>query len=133
MALHEQSQVLAIIERIDGKTFVIKGGPKPEAGRLTPEQKKLVGNAKSFLEYRYPEIKDLAKQFLVVIAGVLTLSLAFSEKVFPLESSSARVRILIVAIWVICFVAFALGGAAIFFRVQRGHRGKVYSRPRGDV
>jgi hypothetical protein len=62
----------------------------------------------------------LAKQFLVVIAGVLTLSLAFSEKVFPLESSSARVRILIVAIWVICFVAFALGGAAIFFAYNAG-------------
>jgi hypothetical protein len=124
----ESGKVLGTIERIEGDKYVIRWADKPElrvriadnSDEMTVEQKAIVTNAKSFLEYQYPEIKDLAKQFLVVIAGILTLSVAFSEKIVVLTSAPWGVRVLMAAIWGACFTAFAFGGAAIFLIYNAG-------------
>jgi hypothetical protein len=122
----EHSRVPGTVERVDSDKSIAKSAENAEntervvasGGRLTP--RRIVVNAKSLLEYQYVEIKDLAKQFLVVIAGVLTLSVAFSEKIVVFDKAPLSIRLLMTAIWVACFVAFMLGGAAIFLIYNAG-------------
>jgi hypothetical protein len=128
-------RTLKIAERVDSDKTTVKTGENTEIrekavdneNELTPEKKRIVMNAKSFLEYQYVEIKDLAKQFLVVIAGVLTLSVAFSEKIVILDKAPLLIRLLMTAIWVACFAASILAGAAIFLIYNAGIAAKYAS------
>ena len=88
--------------------------------RLLPAEQDIATKARSFLEYQYPEIRDLAKHFLTVIAGVLTLSVAFSEKIVSFDPAPPSMRALMAGIWVFCFMALVLGGAAVFLIYNAG-------------
>jgi len=127
LSAEQATNVIGTIERADGDRFIIKSENTPLGVRLveaaderTPEQKKIVTNAKAFLEYQYVEIKDLAKQFLLVIAGFLTLSVTFAEKIVDLKTASGCMKFMLGAIWVFSFAAFALGGLAIFLIYNAG-------------
>ena len=76
--------------------------------------------AKAFLEFQYPEIKDLTKQFLTVVAGVLALSVTFSDRVINFAQAGTTSRALMVATWVLCLLAFMLGGCTIFLVYNAG-------------
>jgi len=55
--------------------------------------------AQLFLQYNYPETKDLAKHFLTVVASILVFSLAFSEKILGFARATRWTRGLLVAAW----------------------------------
>ncbi|HKY88009.1 MAG TPA: hypothetical protein VJL90_14715 [Pseudorhodoplanes sp.] len=76
--------------------------------------------AKAFLEFQYPEVKDLTKQFLTVVAGVLALSVTFSEKIVIFGTASLWVRGFMFATWGLCLLAFVLGGCAIYLIYNAG-------------
>ena len=80
--------------------------------------------AKSFLEFEYAEIKDLSKQFLTVVAGVLALSVTFSEKIVSFTQAGFKTRLLMMSCWVLCLGAFLLGGCAIFLIYNAGAAAK---------
>jgi hypothetical protein len=127
MALHEQSQVLAIIERID------QGRPQ---ARSRPAD---------------PRTKEACRQREVVpgipVSGDQGLGQAVPcrhrgrpDPVTGLLGKSFPFRIVVSQGPYLdrCHLGYLLCGirarwSGHFFRVQRGHRGKVYSRPRGDV
>ncbi len=80
--------------------------------------------AKAFLEFEYAEIKDLSKQFLTVVAGVLALTVTFSEKIVNFTQSGFKTRLLMMSCWVLCLGAFLLGGCAIFLIYNAGAAAK---------
>jgi hypothetical protein len=80
--------------------------------------------AKAFLEFEYAEIKDLSKQFLTVVAGVLALSVTFSEKIVNFTQAGFKTRLLMMSCWVLCLGAFLLGGCAIFLIYNAGGAAK---------
>jgi hypothetical protein len=72
------------------------------------------------LEFSYPEVKDLAKQFLTVVAAVLALSVTFSDRVVHFAAAARPVRALMLASWACSVLAFVLGGVAIVFIFDGG-------------
>jgi hypothetical protein len=66
-------------------------------------------NAKTFLEFGYPEAKDLSKAFLTLMVALLVASITFSEKIVDLDRSSWWPRGLMIACWVL--ILTAIGGA----------------------
>ncbi|SRR6266536_1016407 len=91
-----------------------------------------IEEAKAFLEFQYPEIKDLTKQFLTVVAAVLAVSVTFSEKIVVFAQASKLERVLLIITWVACLMAFILGGASIFLIYNAGVSAKytqVHSKP----
>ena len=46
-------------------------------------------DARIFLEFKYPEIRDLLKHFLTLISASLVFSVTFSEKIVNFEVASA--------------------------------------------
>ena len=80
------------------------------------------------------EIKDLAKQFLTVVAAVLAVSVTFSEKIVNFDQAAPAPRILLMSAWGLCLLAFVLGGCAIFLIYNAGAAAKytvLYQTPHG--
>jgi hypothetical protein len=63
--------------------------------------------AKLFLQYDYPETKDLCKSFLTLVTGVLVFSLAFSEKIVNFAKAGKTAKRLLLSSW------FSMIGAII--------------------
>ena len=70
--------------------------------------------AQAFLEFFYPEIKDLATKFLTLIAAVLTVSVTFSEKIVDFGTASWSLRAIMMFAWGACLAAVTLGGLAVY-------------------
>jgi hypothetical protein len=106
------------------------------AGRLASEEpdspRKPVGSgdsintreAKGFLEFNYPEIKDLGKHFLTAVAAVLAVSVAFAEKIVNFDRAPFLPRALLIASWALGLMAFLLGGTALHFNYKAGDDAK---------
>lgn len=76
--------------------------------------------AKAFLEFQYVEVKDLAKQFLTVVAAVLAVSVTFSEKIVNFAQGGTTPRVLMILTWGLCLSSFVLGGLAIYLIYNAG-------------
>jgi hypothetical protein len=78
-----------------------------------PEDKKF-SSERLFLEFKYPEIKDLLKHFLTLISATLVFSITFSEKVINYSSASNYQRVLVISSWVLLVIALFTCGASIY-------------------
>ncbi|HQU85523.1 MAG TPA: hypothetical protein PKY59_20480 [Pyrinomonadaceae bacterium] len=84
-----------------------------------------IKDAKSFLEFHYPEVKDFSKQFLTVVAAVLAVTVTFSEKIVNFTTAPTLPRVLMMLVWCGGIVAFMFGGAAILFIYDAGALAKA--------
>lgn len=66
-------------------------------------------SARRFLEFDYPETKDLAKQFLTLVSAALVFSVTFAEKVVGLNQP----RGLLLGAWAGFLAAIALAGGSL--------------------
>jgi hypothetical protein len=74
-----------------------------------------VGEAvQNFYKYEYSETKDLAKQFLAVVTGVLVFSLTFSEKIVRYDKAARSARWAVRTSWLLHGGAILAAGFAIF-------------------
>jgi hypothetical protein len=69
-------------------------------------------SAQTFLTFEYPETKDLCKQFLTLITGVLAFSVTFSDKIVP--PHARHFRILLVISWFMFLVAIIGTGIGLY-------------------
>lgn len=67
-----------------------------------------------FLQFAYPETRDLLKAFLTLSSGVLVLSVAFSEKIARTHEANPYVRRSMLMCWFYLFASIVLAGAGIF-------------------
>ena len=68
-----------------------------------------------FLQYDFPQTRDLLKSFLTLVSAVLVLSVTFSEKITKTHDADVNVRRLMFASWVFFFLAIIFGGTGILF------------------
>jgi hypothetical protein len=52
-----------------------------------------------FMKYNYAETKDLCKDFLTLVTGILVFSLTFSEKIVDFQHSGKSAKILLLSSW----------------------------------
>jgi hypothetical protein len=94
---------------------------EPEDVKKTPEQ--------LFTAFHYAEVKDLAKHFLTLIAGVLVLSVSFSDKIVPFDSASRIQKCLLAGCWLGLLASFVLAGFGLFMNylaAEQAQGGIIY-------
>jgi hypothetical protein len=92
--------------------------------------------AKLFLQYDYPETKDLCKTFLTLVTAVLVFSLAFSEKIVDFARATKLARRLLLSAWFsmigsiitcgvgLCYISLA-GGDAMYGGIRYWHLAQI--------
>ena len=68
-----------------------------------------------FLKYNDAETKDMCKQFLTLISGLLVISLTFSDKVVNFSSASVTSKWLIIAAWSSLLLSIIFCGLGLLF------------------
>ena len=68
---------------------------------------------KLFLDFVYPEVKDLCTHFLTLVAGILVFSVTFSEKIVNFHTAGRWARSFLLGAWVLFVVAIAGGGTSM--------------------
>jgi hypothetical protein len=66
-----------------------------------------------FLEFQYPEIKDLLKHFLTLISGSLVFSVTFSEKIVGLDAA-VPLKVLMSIAWLCLLAALGFCGVGLY-------------------
>lgn len=69
-------------------------------------------------EFEWAEYKDLAKQFLTLIIGVLVLSVTFSEKIVDYQKASRWQKAAVVTTWASLIGALLCTGLSIWIMYQ---------------
>jgi len=69
---------------------------------------------KIFLDFYYPELKDLGKHFLVVISATLAFSLTFAEKIVSIQKGTSFQRSLLLGAWGLMIVAILAAGIGLY-------------------
>lgn len=90
----------------------------PDAGHLAlrpldPIMDPTIPSPELFLQYDYPETRELMKSFLTVVSATLALSVAFSEKIVRTHQADGRVRWFMLTTWCLMFAALLFGGGSI--------------------
>jgi hypothetical protein len=67
----------------------------------------------TFLEFVYPETKDLCKLFLTLVSGILVFSVTFSEKIVSFQTAGKWARSLLLTAWVMFVIAIISGGSSL--------------------
>jgi hypothetical protein len=70
--------------------------------------------ARVFLEFKYPEMKDLLKHFLTLISASLVFSVTFSEKIVDFATASIVPKVIVIAAWGTLILALGVCGIGIF-------------------
>jgi hypothetical protein len=69
--------------------------------------------AELFMKYDYAESKDLCKEFLTLVSGVLVFSVTFAEKIIAFSDHRSRGRWTLFGSWISLIVALILGGIGL--------------------
>ncbi len=69
-------------------------------------------------EFEWAEFKDLAKQFLTLIVGVLVFSVTFSEKIVDYQDASKWQKASVVATWASLIAALLCAGLGVWWMYQ---------------
>ena len=67
----------------------------------------------TFLEFVYPETKDLCKLFLTLVSGILVFSVTFSEKIVNFQTAGRWARSLLLTAWTMFIIAIISGGSSL--------------------
>jgi hypothetical protein len=77
-------------------------------------------SAERFLKYDFAEAKDLCKQFLTLIAGILVFSVTFGDKIVDVAHASLPSKFLLLASWGLFLIAIVLTGAGLWLIFYAG-------------
>ena len=77
---------------------------------LAPEEA-----AQRFLQFYYPEVKDLCKHFLTLISATLVFSIAFSEKIVDFEKASTIDKTALLGVFLVLIIALGLCGLGLYY------------------
>jgi hypothetical protein len=68
-----------------------------------------------FLDNVYPEIKDLGKQFLTLVSGVLAFTVTFAEKIIDFGQAFPLQKHLLLFAWVLFIVSITAIGVGLWW------------------
>lgn len=73
-----------------------------------------LSEAQKFLQFYYPEVKDLCKHFLTLISATLVFTITFSEKIVDFTHASRLQKGTLVTSLLLMIVALGLCGFGIY-------------------
>jgi hypothetical protein len=91
-------------------------------------QWQILDEAKNFMTYDYAELKDLCKQFLTLVSGILVFSITFAEKIVGYR---AVARWPLLASWIAFLIAIVLCGLGLGLMALAG--GQAVSGAPGEI
>ncbi len=77
---------------------------------------------KVFVDFQYPEIKDLSKHFITLISAALVLSVSFSDKVVEVEAARPVQQWMMISAWVLLVLALGACGIGILLIYMAAER-----------
>lgn len=90
--------------------------------------------ARVFLEFQYPEIKDLLKHFLTLIAAALVFSVTFSEKIVNFQNAQRSQHVIVIVAWFLLVLALGSCGVGLYtlyLAAESAIGSEIYKRPTG--
>lgn len=72
----------------------------------------------AFLQFIYPEVKDLCHKFLTLITSVLVFTIAFSERIIDIKNSTKSDKIILVFAWLSLIISIILCGVGLVIHTQ---------------
>jgi hypothetical protein len=88
--------------------------------------------ARVFLEFQYPEVKDLLKHFLTLIAAALVFSVTFSEKIVNFQNARLSQHVIVIIAWFLLILALGscgIGLYTLYLAAEGAIASEVYKRP----
>ncbi len=67
-----------------------------------------------FVQFYYPEIKDLSKSFLTLVSGVLAFSVTFSTSIIGFPAASSLQLIILIGAWLFFIIAIISAGTGLY-------------------
>lgn len=86
-----------------------------------------------FLEFHYPEIKDLTVTFLTLTSSIFTFSVVFAEKLVPIKKVKQSGYLSLYVSWAFFIFALIFGGLSLlrlFVAADLAHGGDLI---KGDI
>jgi hypothetical protein len=77
-------------------------------------------SAELFMKYNYTETKDLRKDFLTLVTGILVFSLTFSEKIVDFRRSAKSAKILLFSSWTLFISTIISCGVGLTYLALAG-------------
>lgn len=74
-------------------------------------------DAQKFIDYGYPQIKELTIQYLTFLSSILVFSVTFSEKIINFSTAKSYTKTIIIFGWAFIVVAITLGGIGLAYNV----------------
>ena len=84
-----------------------------------------------FIQFHYPELKNLLLNILTLSYSIFTFSVVFAEKFIEKENKKNRGRISLFSAWIFFICSLIIGGIALVRLVIAGdfaHGGQIISR-----
>ena len=97
------------------------------------------GSDQSFIANVYPEIKDLGKQFLTLVSGVLAFTVTFAEKIIDFATASSLQKYLLLLSWLFFIGSVTAVGVGLWWNYNssisalRGDSGGTWKTTRTVV
>jgi hypothetical protein len=79
------------------------------------EQNSAEAEANFFMATIYPEVKDLGKQFITLLSGVLAFTITFADKIVDLQNSGLPSKVFLMLCWLLFVAAIIFIGVALWW------------------
>ena len=99
--------------RVAQVSFLRPGFPRVTIVAISEVAMTLPEHSQLFMTYDYAEMKDLCKQFLTLVSGVLVFSVTFGEKIIEFSKYRSRGRWTLFCSWILFVIALVSGGLAL--------------------
>lgn len=73
-----------------------------------------------FMKYNYAETRDLCKEFLTLVSGILVFSPTFSEKIVDFKNSRRVPKVLLFSSWTLLVASIISCGVALTYLALAG-------------
>jgi hypothetical protein len=87
-----------------------------------------------FLEFHYPELKDLGKHFLTLVSGVLAFFVAFADRLLNLSKATLTQKVFLILALSFLIISVVAVGTGIYINFIAGGRvhGSIIRGKGGD-
>ena len=90
-------------------------------------------NSKIFIQFYYPEIKDLSKSFLTLISGILAFSVTFSTSIIGFPATSSTQLIFLISAWLSFVIAIITTGAGLYLSFRNANKANRAIKKSNDL
>lgn len=74
-----------------------------------------------YVQFYYPEIKDLSKSFLSLVSAILAFSVTFSTSIIDIKATSSTQLIFLICAWLSFVIAIITTGAGLYLSFRNAN------------